>query len=231
MNTSCNRLVLLLAFAVLPACSAQLQSRSSEQTDFQFTYPEPAPAPAIVTGSIFDNGVGLYPTRKIYQSGQIKVGDIITVILAETAQASRSNGISTERETSNDVLGVSQAGALFPNDSFFDGLTTGGSSISSVGSGSSDQSASLLGSISVTVVDVLANGNLVIMGEKQLTLTEGSEILRVKGVVRPEDIQPNNTVLSRRIASAQISYNGTGDLVRAVKPGWGARALFGLWPF
>ncbi len=223
--------VLVLAAVLLTACGSQLQPSSEHQTDFQFAYPEPAPKPAIVTGSIFDNGTGLYPTRRIYQAGRVKVGDIITVILEETAQASRTNGISAERETSNDVLGTSQAGALFPGDSFFENLTTGGSTLSSVGTGSSGQSASLTGSISVSVVDVLANGNLVILGEKQLTLTEGSEVLRVKGLVRPEDIQPNNTVLSRRIASAQISYSGTGDLVRAVKPGWGARALFGLWPF
>ncbi len=72
-------------------------------------------------------------------------------------------------------------------------------------------------------MDVLANGNLVILGEKELTLTEGSEVIRVKGLVRPEDIQPNNTVLSHRIASAQISTAVPVTWREAIKPGWGAR--------
>jgi flagellar L-ring protein precursor FlgH len=75
------------------------------------------------------------------------------------------------------------------------------------------------------------NGNLVILGEKRLTLTEGSEVIEVRGVIRPEDIQPNNTVLSRRIANAEISYSGSGDLARAVRPAWGTRVFMGLWPF
>jgi len=77
----------------------------------------------------------------------------------------------------------------------------------------------------------MANGNLVILGEKRLTLSEGSEIIRVRGVVRPEDVQPNNTINSRRIANAQFSYSGTGELSRAVKQPWGQRVLMGIWPF
>ncbi|GAB5501293.1 MAG: flagellar basal body L-ring protein FlgH [Pseudohongiellaceae bacterium] len=224
-------LALVTALMLLASCASPLRSPLAQQTEFQFTYPNAQPAPALVTGSIMDNGVGLYPSRRIYQAGQISVGDIITVILDETAQASRTNGITAERESSNNVIGAAQAGALFPGDSFFNEISTGGSTLSSVGTGVSDQSASLRGSITAAVVDVLANGNLVILGEKELTLTEGSEVIRVKGLVRPEDIQPNNTVLSHRIASAQISYSGTGDLARAIKPGWGAKILFGLWPF
>ncbi|MFN3164205.1 MAG: flagellar basal body L-ring protein FlgH [Pseudohongiellaceae bacterium] len=226
-----RKIAMLSAALLVVSCASPLGSEKSRQTEFEFTYPEPAAESALVTGSIMDNGVGLYPTRRIYQAGQISVGDIITVILNETAQASRTNGITAERESSNNVLGAAQAGALFPDDSFFDGIATGGSILSSVGTGVSDQSATLRGSITATVVNVLANGNLVILGEKELTLTEGSEIIRVKGLVRPEDIQPNNTVLSHRIASAQISYSGTGDLARAIKPAWGAKILFGLWPF
>jgi hypothetical protein len=67
------------------------------------------------------------------------------------------------------------------------------------------------------VVEVMANGNLVIIGEKQLALTEGSEFIQVKGIIRPADIQPDNTVLSQRIAHAQISYRGTGELAFRVK--------------
>ena len=83
-----------------------------------------------------------------------------------------------------------------------------------------------MGSVASTVVDVMSNGNLIIFGEKQLALTEGSEFIQLKGVIRPSDIQPNITVLSNRIANAQFSLRGTGDLANGSKPGWGTRLLY-----
>ena len=81
-------------------------------------------------------------------------------------------------------------------EGFFEGVGTEGAEIKSDGSGSAGQAASLTGSISAMVVEILANGNLVIIGEKQLALTEGTEFIRVKGIIRPADIQPDNTILS-----------------------------------
>jgi len=81
------------------------------------------------------------------------------------------------------------------------------------------------------VIEVLPNGNLVIRGEKILTLSEGSEVIQVSGIVRTEDVAPDGTVQSRRLANAQISYRGSGDLTNAVRPGWGTSALQKYWPF
>jgi flagellar L-ring protein precursor FlgH len=77
----------------------------------------------------------------------------------------------------------------------------------------------------------MPNGNLIIFGEKRLALNEGSEVISVRGVVRPDDIQPNNTVLSRRLAAAEFSYSGDGELTRATRTSWGSKLLFDLWPF
>ena len=222
---------LWLCVLALWGCTGLQQTRDPLASDFLLTYPEPKETAVVRTGSIMDNGIGLYPSRRAYQSGDIRIGDVIMVLLDETAQASRTTGLTAERESSNSVLGASQAEAMFPGSSFFNDLPTGGASVSSTGSGVAGQSASLRGSISAVVVDVMANGKLIILGQKQLTLTEGDEVIQVKGVIRPEDIQPDNTVLSRRIANAQISYSGSGDLARAVNPGWGVKMLFGLWPF
>jgi flagellar L-ring protein precursor FlgH len=223
--------IFLLIVSIFQASCSSTDTDNAATTDFDLYYPETPLANSIVTGSIFDNGNALYPTRRMYMAGQIKVGDLITVVLNESAQASRNAGLTAERTSANDVLGTPQANALFPAGEFYQDLVTTGSSLSSDGTGTARQSASLTGSISAVVVDVMDNGNLIIVGEKRLTLSEGSEIIRVKGVVRPEDIQPNNTVNSRRIANAQISYSGNGELARAVKPAWGMRVLFGLWPF
>ncbi|MFZ9585872.1 MAG: flagellar basal body L-ring protein FlgH [Pseudohongiellaceae bacterium] len=226
-----RQLLMLVILFTLCACASA--PAEDIKTSFALTYPESRGATRVSTGSIYDNGVGLYPTRRIYMAGEVKVGDILTIILNETAQASRSSGLTAERATENSLLGLEQAGALFPEGAFFDfgedGLTETG--ISSTGTGSADQSATLRGSLSAVVIDIMDNGNLVILGQKRLTMTEGSEVIEVKGVIRPEDIQPNNTVLSRRIANAEISYSGSGDLARAVRPSWGTRVFMGLWPF
>ncbi len=97
--------------------------------------------------------------------------------------------------------------------------------------GTAGQSASLTGAVSVTVIEVLANGNLVVRGEKQLALTEGTEVIQVSGIIRPDDVSPNNMVQSRRLANAQIAYRGTGDMAAVAKTGWGTKALLKLWPF
>jgi len=70
-----------------------------------------------------------------------------------------------------------------------------------------------------------------VRGEKQLALTEGTEIIQVSGIIRPDDISPNNVVQSRRLANAQIAYRGTGDMANASRAGWGTSLLLKLWPF
>jgi flagellar L-ring protein precursor FlgH len=78
---------------------------------------------------------------------------------------------------------------------------------------------------------VQENGNLVLRGEKQLSLSEGGEVIQVSGIIRAEDVSANSTVLSRRLANAQISYRGVGDLANATRVGWGTSALLKFWPF
>jgi flagellar L-ring protein precursor FlgH len=81
------------------------------------------------------------------------------------------------------------------------------------------------------VTEVQENGNLVLRGEKQLSLSEGGEVIQVSGIIRAEDVSANSTVLSRRLANAQISYRGVGDLANATRSGWGTSALLKFWPF
>jgi len=88
------------------------------------------------------------------------------------------------------------------------------------GEGSSSQSNTLTGTIAVTVAQVLANGNLVIRGEKLLTLNQGDEFVRLSGIVRSHDITPENTVLSTQVANARILYSGKGSMTDANANGW-----------
>ena len=78
---------------------------------------------------------------------------------------------------------------------------------------------------------MLANGNLEIKGQKKLRLTEGSEYIRLSGIVRPQDISASNTVSSNLIAEAQIEYVGAGSLANESRPGWGSRLFRAISPF
>ncbi|MDC1119359.1 flagellar basal body L-ring protein FlgH [Gammaproteobacteria bacterium] len=222
-------LILGLTSLITVSCTTSRLLPTEGLDEFQITYPTADPTPRVNTGSILDNGSNLYPAGRAYEAGSIRVGDIVTIVLEESAQASRVNGLTTERVSTNNVTA-----GIFPAKTLFDeyaNLEELGSTISSTGNGTAGQSASLSGSISAVVTEVMSNGNVVIFGEKQLELNEGSEYLRVRGVVRQQDIQPNNTVLSRRLANAQFSYSGAGALARSTKVPPLTNILFGLWPF
>ena len=100
------------------------------------------------------------------------------------------------------------------------------------GSADANQSNSLTGSITVTVAEVLPNGILAVRGEKWITLNQGDELIRISGLVRADDIGPDNTVLSTRVADARITYSGNGAFANASQPGWlNQFFLSPLWPF
>jgi flagellar L-ring protein precursor FlgH len=174
------------------------------------------------------------------RSRNYRVGDLITVMLDESTRAGREQKGSVSRDAENNVVpsGLVSKIMRLPDkllgnkfDGALNGVNLNKSTIKSDGVGTAGQSASLSGAVSVTVVEVLSNGNLMVRGEKQLALTEGAEIIQVSGIIRPDDVSPNNMVQSRRLANAQISYRGTGDMAAVAKTGWGTKALLKVWPF
>jgi flagellar L-ring protein precursor FlgH len=150
-----------------------------------------------------------------------RVGDILTVAFTESFQATKSQNASTSKSSSSSVTLPTAQLMMPPVGELF---TTGGDNSFS-GSGSTAQSNSLSGSLSVHVVRVFANGNLEILGQKKLVLNNGDEYIRVSGIVRPRDISASNVVQSDRIANAEINYIGAGDIARTGKKGWYTKLL------
>jgi flagellar L-ring protein FlgH len=223
----------------LAGCATAPAPSMTHSPAFAPVMPVAIATPHMATGAIYN---GRQSDNFFGRSRNYRVGDVITVLLNESTQAGRSLTGSISREASNTVvpsglttrlqnlslptkiLGTTLNGAL-------NGANFNESTIESSGSGQADQRANLTGAVSVTVVEVLANGNLMVRGEKQLALTEGAEVIQVSGIIRPDDVSPNNMVQSRRLANAQIAYRGTGDMAKAAKPGWGTKALLSIWPF
>ena len=220
----------LVVVAVLQGCAAQqpVMSSLSPSPDFAPVYPLAKDQTAPATGGIYGNrqSDAWFGRGRNYQ-----IGDLITVMLNESTQADRSQKTDVSRDASNTALPKGANTLLGNVHPFFDALNLNAAKTASSGKGSAAQAASLTGSVTVTVTEILANGNLVVRGEKKLGLSEGTEVIQVAGVIRPQDIGPNGTVQSLRLANAQISYRGSGDLASASKPGWGTSALLKFWPF
>jgi len=221
-------LFIVSALALLQGCATEpVDMVLRPSPEFHPVYPLASDRPKIATGGIYSNrqSDAWFGRGRNYQ-----VGDIITVLLNESTQAARTQNTDVSREAKNNLpSGAStQVGKFSP---FLDGVNLNDNKTSSTGKGKADQQASLSGSVAVTVVEILANGNLVIRGEKKLGLSEGTEVIQVSGVIRPEDIGPNSTVQSRRLANAQIAYRGSGDLANATKAGWGTSFMHKYWPF
>ena len=112
-----------------------------------------------------------------------------------------------------------------------EGNLQGGTTQNFTGSGTAAQSNSMTGTISVTIVRVYPNGNLEVKGQRKLEYNSGTEYLRLSGVVRPDDISSSNTISSKKVADAQISYVGTGDMNDSVTKGWLSRYFAYVSPF
>ena len=154
----------------------------------------------------------------------LNVGDILTVTLEESTRASKNAESSITKDNEISILDPRILGR-----SNLDLGTDIDLERDFEGQAEADQSNSLNGNITVTVTEVLPNGVLHIRGEKWLSLTNGDEYIRLTGLVRPEDISPDNTVASNRIADARIAYGGTGDFDQANQMGWLARFFNSEW--
>ena len=225
------RLSLLILFAVIASGCSVIKPEPealAPSPDFEPVYPTVNDRPKLATGGIYGNSRS---DAWFGRGRNFQVGDIITVLLNESTQANRSQNSEVNRNTSNNIVPSGVTSKIAGMSGYLTGLNLNSSSNDSKSKGSADHNASLTGSVAVTVIEVLANGNLVVRGEKKLGLSEGTEVIQVSGVIRPQDIGPNGTVQSLRLANAQIAYRGTGDLANVARVGWGTDMLNKWWPF
>lgn len=216
----------VLTVSLLSGCTTYVQNVVSEEFEPIFEEATDASDQA-PTGSIYtDNGVGLFPSGHTSK----EVGDIINITMLETFSATKSSSAASSKSDAFDVTLPTGLPNILTGG-FEAGSLTSGTAQNFSGSGTASQSNTLTGSMSVTVTRVFTNGNLEIAGQKKLTLTNGDEYVRVRGIIRPQDINQDNIVLSSRIADAQITYIGAGQVGDSVNQGWLSRGLRAISPF
>lgn len=177
-------------------------------------------------GSIYQSG---YDTRLFEDQTAKRVGDILTITLIEKTQAKKADDLNTKKSNQMSVSAPTLFGMAASVLTGNDVKTELASEKQFKGTGAADQSNSLSGNISVTVVDVLPNGNLNVRGEKRVTLNQGDEFIRLSGIVRPVDINSSNIITSDKVADVTIMYVGEGSMADASKMGWLARMVQSPW--
>ncbi|MEW5724669.1 MAG: flagellar basal body L-ring protein FlgH [Thermodesulfobacteriota bacterium] len=193
--------------------------------------------PPKTEGSLFSDAVNpdLFSDVKARQ-----VGDIITINIVESSKASKN--AQTQLGRSNEVqAGISALVGfetythpflteLDPNFNLGTGINATYES-KFKGTGKTSRDDNVTAQISARVLQVLPNGQLVIRGSREIKVNNETQILVIQGVIRPEDVAADNTILSTYIADAKIDYVGKGDLARQQRQGWLSRLLDIIWPF
>jgi flagellar L-ring protein precursor FlgH len=235
-----HRLALLALVAGCGGLLGGCNDLPRRDPDYAASMPAVRPPPAqAANGAIYQAGYNLVLFEDVRAR---RIGDTLTIKLVEKTDASKSaeSSMSKSQTTTIDnptIFGASPTitlpGALpFPANTTHTLATNLSSSHEFSGSGDNTQKNSLTGDITVTVADVLPNGNLVVRGEKRLNLNQGNEYVKISGIVRPIDIAADNTIPSTKVADATIVYNGDGQTAAANKLAWLARFFISaIFPF
>lgn len=237
INKVQSLIFLALATSFLSGCSAPIERM--EKFTYEPSFPLNIPQANLPkNGSLFHAGEGL---NLFNDSRAHRVGDIITINLEENFNAKKKDESNFDRSNNQDFgvttpLNIFGQAVVSPASApFASGSPTGigiGYGSSGKFSGSSDikQRSSLAGSIAVTVIQVVPNGNLVIRGEKWISIHEGDEIIRFAGIIRPQDIRPDNTIDSKKVADVRLIFKDTGMAGDMVRPGALTQFLSKYWP-
>lgn len=185
-------------------------------------------------GSLFDPGRNDY----LFSDNRARrVGDIVLVQIVENSKGSSKADTETGRDASHE-LGVS---AAFNSPTFGLGPATGDVGANPMlgatsksdfkGEGETSRENTMTATIGARVVSILPGGLMQVEGAREVRVNEEVQIVVVRGLVRPRDISPDNTILSSHMSDVRIDYFGKGVLADKQRPGWLSRILDYVWPF
>ncbi|UCD80764.1 MAG: flagellar basal body L-ring protein FlgH [Desulfobacterales bacterium] len=219
----------------------EMEKMAAKEMETPYAAPRP---PADNDGSLWQAGSSL--NGMFIDTKARNIGDIVTVKIDESAKASNKAKTETERSSGleagiqklfgvedwwqNEVL--PDVGSDLPKiNPFGDPSVKGSMKSSFAGDGETSRSGSLDAYITCRVVAVMPNGNLKIVGTRELMVNYENQMIILSGVIRPRDISETNVILSTFISDAKIAYSGSGVVDERQRPGWLANLLNSVWPF
>ena len=219
-----RRTLAACAAALLSAC-AQIPTPPLVQQPMT-ALPPPRPLVSQSTGAIYTG----YSDHPLFEDSRPRnVGDILTIVIAEAINATKSSGSSAQRNGSADFTPTAVPGIMGGLLSHSTTAVTGDNTFKATGGAAAQNT--FTGTLTVTVTQVLANGNLMVSGEKQMLINQGNEYVRFSGVVNPTTVAGDNTVKSYQVADAKIEYSAKGYINEAETMGWLQRFFINIAPF
>lgn len=234
-------IVLIFIVLFLSSCSELKEVREIKNAGMPPKYyTEQSKPESFTEGSLWRNKASLFEDRKAR-----RVNDLVTIIINETTSAQKKASTSTGRNSSLDygldtffgmntdfnIHNLPLINGFYKAGNVFSPAVKGSAKSEFKGDGDTARTGRITGTITAKVVEVLPNGNLVIESRKEIIVNNEKEILVLRGIIRPDDISPNNTVLSQYVADTQIYLVGEGTLGDKQSQGWLVRFLDKIWPF
>jgi flagellar L-ring protein precursor FlgH len=217
----------LAGMALLAGC-AQLPREPLTHQPMTASVQTQARPPAPVNGAIYQVGFG---AQALFEDRRPRnVGDILTILVSENVNASKTSAANASRSGS-----ASSALSLIPK--LIGGLISSDQNANGSGNntltakGGANATNTFNGVITVSVIEQLANGNLLVSGEKQMLINQGTEFIRLSGVINPRMVSANNTIASSQVADARIEYSAKGYIDEAQTMGWMQRFFLNVLPF
>jgi len=193
-----------------------------------------AKAPLLGTNSLWRDSASLYEDVKAR-----RLNDLLTINVVENISGSGTANTATDKTSStngtvNNVFGIPPNlgfANMFGKGFTFSPTVSGSMTDSFKGDGATTRAGSLVGTITAKVVEVMPNGNLAIESRKDITINNEKQTLILRGMVRPDDVAPNNTILSSQVSDAEVYFVGDGVVQRKQDTGWFDKILDKIWPF
>ena len=220
------KIYIILAASLLAGCITTTPSTSVHQP--MTARPAAAPLqPPPANGTIYQ---AAYNYRPLFEDRRARrIGDTLTINIVENTSADKKSNTSTNRSSDNNFAVPNVTG--LPGKSFLGAGLAATSDMKFSGDGATASNNVFTGTITVTVIDVLPNGNLLVSGEKQVGINHASEFIRFSGVVNPNYVTSANSVNSVQVADARVEYRGAGQIENAQNMGWLSRFFLNVLPF
>jgi flagellar L-ring protein precursor FlgH len=216
----------LLVLAFLPGCAALYATPPTAVHQPMTATPEMRAQMTGATGAIYQTAA----VQPLFEDRRARrVGDIITINLVENTSAQKASNASATRGSS--MTGGITTATRVPLSGLGGMNIDAGVDSEFAGKGAAAANNAFTGTITVTVIDVYANGNLLVSGEKQIAINQGNEYIRFSGVINPNNVTGSNTVQSTQVADARIEYKGSGYIDESQQMGWMQRFFVALLPF
>ena len=245
LTTALWALLLLIGISACAGNRNNIEYEMEKMAVKQSMIPQPVPPPPVGSdGSLWQAGSSL--NGMFIDTKARNVGDIVTVKIEESAKATNKANTETERTSSleagieklfgledwwtNDVMG-NVKGSWPKIDPFGNPSIKGSLKSDFEGDGETSRSGSLDAFITCRVIEVISNGNLKIVGTREVMVNYENQMIILSGIIRPRDIAEDNVILSTFVSDAKIAYSGSGVVNDRQRPGWLANLMNTVWPF